>query len=137
MSGRQGTQVNLLAGVNSFSDALEVADAVFPPPEFQEERGKHYNDKKRFFIASMVWLLRTEKGDSATFRDVLDYALLPDDRLMEWLQTIRNTEAKSIIMSYREAGEQKFAEDKNGIISALKVFFNESVVYNTSGGEAQ
>lgn len=130
-----GTRVNLLAGVNSFSDALEVADAVFPPPEFQEERGKHYNDKKRFFIASMVWLLRTEKGDSATFRDVLDYALLPDDRLMEWLETIRNTEAKSIIMSYREAGEQKFAEDKNGIISALKVFFNESVVYNTSGGE--
>lgn len=130
-----GARVNLLAGVNSFSDALRVADAVFPPPEFVEERGKHYNEKKRFFIASMVWLLRTEKGDDANFRDVLNYAMLPDDRLMEWLENIQNSEAKAIIMSYREAGESKFAEDKNGIISALKVFFNDNVVHATSGGE--
>ena len=130
---RYGARVNLLAGVNSFSDALSVADAVFPPPEFTEERGKHYNDKKRFLIAAMVWLLRTELGDAATLRHVLDKALLPEDRLSEWIDGIRESEAKLIIEGYREAGDQKFAEDKNGIISALKVFFNENVVYNTSG----
>lgn len=130
---RYGARVNLLAGVNSFSDALSVADAVFPPPEFTEERGKHYNEKKRFLIAAMVWLLRTELGDAATLRHVLDKALLPEDRLNEWIDGIRESEAKLIIEGYKDAGEQKFAEDKNGIISALKVFFNENVVYNTSG----
>jgi type IV secretion system protein VirD4 len=128
-----GARVNLLAGVNSFSDALEVADAVFPPPEFTEERGKHYNDKKRFMIAALIWLLRTEQGDDATMQGVLACAMLPDNRLMEWVEQARDEQAKAIVSGYRDAGESNFAETKNGIISALKVFFNRDVVHATSG----
>jgi type IV secretion system protein VirD4 len=128
-----GARVNLLAGVNSFSDALEVADAVFPPPEFAEERGKHYNDKKRFMIAALIWLLRTEKGDEATMHHVLECAMLPENRLMEWVELAQDEQAKTIVSGYRDAGESNFAETKNGIISALKVFFNRDVVNATSG----
>ncbi|MCD0159938.1 type IV secretory system conjugative DNA transfer family protein [Deinococcus sp. 6YEL10] len=128
-----GARVNLIAGVFSFSDALEVADAVFPPPEFMEERGKHYNDKKRFMIAALMWLLRTELGDRAHMGTVLEHAMLPDDRLMEWVETARDEQAKAILTGYRDAGESNFAETKNGIISALKVFFNQDVVRATSG----
>ncbi|AFD27515.1 type IV secretory system conjugative DNA transfer family protein [Deinococcus gobiensis] len=128
-----GARVNFLAGVNSFSDALEAADAVFPPPEFMEERGKHYNDKKRFMIAALIWMLRTLEGDKATMRDVLRLALMDDDRLMEWVEQATDLEAKAILLNYKAAGDGNFAETKNGIVSALKVFFNENVVRATSG----
>ena len=128
-----GARVNLLGNVNNFSDALEVADAVFPPPEFQEERGRHYNDKKRFMIAALIWLLRTEEGDNATMRHVLEYVMMPDDRLMAWVEKSRDENAKSILTGYYAAGATNFAETKNGIVSALKVFFNDRVVQATSG----
>ncbi|CAM3406173.1 Type IV secretory system conjugative DNA transfer family protein [Deinococcus saxicola] len=129
-----GARINLLKNVDSFSDALTCADAVFPPPEFQNEVGKHYNDKKRFMIAALMWLLRTEKGDEATMKDVLDRAMMEDNRLMEWVECCRDEQAKALLRGYREAGDASFAETKNGIISALKVFFNAQVVHATSGG---
>lgn len=128
-----GARVNILSDVHSFSDALSKADQIFPPPEFQEERGKHYNEKKRFGMAAFIWLLRTDKGDEATLRDVLDYAMMPEDRLMMWVEHSRDEQAKAILMGYRDAGESSFAETKNGIISVLKIFFNGAVVHATSG----
>ena len=126
-------RVNMLRDVHSFSDALEKADEVFPPPEFQEERGKFHNDKRRFGIAAFIWLLRTEMGDKATMRHVLDYAMMPEDRLMTWVENARDEQAKTLLMGYRDGGASSFAEVKNGIISALKIFFNADVVRATSG----
>ncbi|GGR12895.1 type IV secretory system conjugative DNA transfer family protein [Deinococcus ruber] len=128
-----GARVNMLRDVHSFSDALEKADEVFPPPEFQEERGKFHNDKRRFGIAAFIWLLRTEMGDKATMRHVLDYAMMPEDRLMTWVENARDEQAKTLLMGYRDGGASNFAEVKNGIISALKIFFNADVVRATSG----
>ncbi|GGR15569.1 hypothetical protein GCM10008957_30390 [Deinococcus ruber] len=128
-----GARVNMLRDVHSFSDALEKADEVYPPPEFQVERGQHYNDKKRFGIAAFIWLLRTELGDDATMRHVLDYAMMPEDRLMSWIEQARDEQAKSILLGYHDAGQTAFSETRNGIISALKIFFNASVVHATSG----
>jgi type IV secretion system protein VirD4 len=128
-----GARVNLLAGVRSASDALEVADAVFPPPEFTEERGKHYNDKKRFMIAMLVYLLVVEYGDQVSFADVISYVLKPDDTLMEFIENANDAQARQLLLGYREAGDANWAETKNGIISALKVFFNAEVVRATSG----
>lgn len=132
-----GARVNLMEGIDSFSDALEVADAVFPPPEFQDERGKHYNDKKRFMIAALMWLLVSERGDRASMRDVLDLVQLADDALMTWVETCRDLQAQAIVKGFKDAGATSFAETKNGIITALKVFYNRQVAYATSGSREE
>ena len=124
-------QIDIAGNLTTFDAGLRYADTVMPPPEFREEPGEHFKKLERRVLAAMA-ILNTRSG--GTQRELLLQAMKPMDDLKKWVDSIPDPMLSSIMKGATSRGDKDFADSMTGIISALRVFFNDKVAQATSPG---
>ena len=117
----------LLASVTDMKTALEVAESIITPPEYQKEVGEHYKSVERHTLASIMLAVANHPVQSKrTFREVLRIAQSTKTALEQWYQreSANNPEIKEAMKGIFDRSPAANADMLRGLISELKIFFN-------------
>ena len=130
----------LLAGVTDMKTALEVAESIITPPEYQKEVGEHFKNIERHTLASIILAVANHPVPSKrTFREVLRIAMSTKSELESWYQreSILNPEIKEAMKGVFDRRPDANADMLRGLTSELKIFFNPLLERATTSKEGQ
>lgn len=131
---KDSIQLDMTGELSSFDQALRYADTVMPPPEFKDEAGQHFKQVERRVLAAMAMV--NAKG-GGTQPELLKTAMQPLGKLKTWADKVEDKLLKSVLDGALSRGDKDFADSMTGIISALRVFFNDNVARATSPGRPE
>ncbi|WP_353541018.1 type IV secretory system conjugative DNA transfer family protein [Deinococcus xinjiangensis] len=137
---RDTLRLPLLAGVQDMKTALEVADSIITPPEYQKEVGEHYKNIERTTLASIILAVANHPVPSKrTFREVLRIAQSTKNELDVWYQreSIHNPDIKEAMKGVFDRSPAANADMLRGLVSELKIFFNPLLERATTASEGQ
>ena len=117
----------LLASITDMKSALEVADSIITPPEFQKETGEHFKNIERHTLASIMLAVANHPVPSKrTFREVLRIAQSTKVELENWYQRegAANPDIKEAMKGLFDRSAAANADMLRGLVSELKIFFD-------------
>ncbi|GAA5534768.1 hypothetical protein Dalu01_03182 [Deinococcus aluminii] len=117
----------LLDSVTDMKTALEMAESIITPPEYQKEVGAHYKNVERHTLASILLAVANHPVPSKrTFREVLRVAQSTKTELEQWYQreSVNNPEIKEAMKGLFDRSPAANADMLRGLVSELKIFFN-------------
>ncbi|MFC6663867.1 type IV secretory system conjugative DNA transfer family protein [Deinococcus multiflagellatus] len=125
-------KLDVTGDLATFDAALRYSDTVMPPPEFRDEPGQHYKQLERRVLAALG---QANSRTGGTQGDLLNRAMDPPREITDWIASLQDPMLNKIINSATSRGEKDFADSMTGIITALRVFFNEHVARATTPGQ--
>ena len=139
-----GLRLPMDDNIGTFEEGLRFADAVMPPPEFQEEVGAHFKQTQRRILGAQA---RVNARRGQDLNTLLDIALMTLDEHKEWIANINPKDGRKtgkadlelemlsrIMYGALSRGDRDFMDNMAAILSAMRVFFNPAVMRSTTAG---
>lgn len=140
-----GLRLPMDDNIGTFEEGLRFADAVMPPPEFQEEVGAHFKQTQRRILGAQA---RVNARRGQDLNALLDIALMTLEEHKEWIANINPKDSRKtgkadlelemlsrIMYGALSRGDRDFMDNMAAILSAMRVFFNPAVMRSTTAGE--
>jgi type IV secretion system protein VirD4 len=136
-----GLRLPLDENITDIEQGMRFADAVMPPPEFQEERGKHFKQVQRLLLAVQARIIARRGGN---LENLLEVNMKTLDQQKNWINDIADPDGQghpeelgqlqSLAFALLSRGDKDFMDSVAAILSALRVFLNANVMRAGTAG---